>query len=353
MTDITGIRGPGWVSRFLQIVSSHDIHAHAVDHNPADFTVSMPNSMGSDKIRRVVASTVSIPRRFYNIYEPNNKFILWRRPIAVAEIGPNIWRIAGDYDWIPLEITIPPGVYTPTKLITTLTMLPGNDWIGYGYDSETGKFTINGPYYTWPFFDVLNEPESPPAPPEFIPQCYVTEAKGSHLFDILGLVSARMRNDDTMYASPTYQFEDFLTGDNIANTSMDGYPNPVPLFNASAHNLSAYLYQSWIVPNVNPLNLEGPVWVNVVIKELGDNSTIDTETGKPLDVVATVPMTETPYNTYVTRRANDADVEGIQFKDERSVRAFKVQLQDLDGNVLVLPRNWPVFIRLQLLQTTQ
>lgn len=338
-------------SRFLQIHSSHDIHADTKDHNPANFEISMPNSTVSNNVVRIVPHTVSIPRVFYNVYAPSNRITVWRRKSKMTSIGVNDWFVSGEPDWTKFDFTIPPGIYTPATLEAAMANIGFVDaGVNFDYDPESRKFMVSQSAYWYIHWGRVFQPESPPAPPEFMPQMYITESEGSHFFDIIGLGAAQFVTRGDHWLSYVFDPMRPETGDSIRGTEIESAKIIVPVFKTDVHTMAGLCYEPYTVPNVNPVNLEGPVSVSVVIDGLGDNASVDAETGKPSDIITQVPMTGN-YYTYSTRQVQDCDAEAIQYASERTLRGFRVRLQDADGATLTLPRNWPVHIRLQILQT--
>ena len=348
MTD-SGMRTSALRSRFLQIHSSHDIHVDSKTHNPANFEISMPNSTISNGVVRVVPHTVSIPRVFYNVYAPHNVVDVWRRKTKVTEIGVNDWMVTGEPEWTKITLTVPPGLYTPATLMTAMNNNGWGDHVFLDYNTSTKSMAIINPTYTYWEWNHVFQPEQPPAPPIYMPQMYITEPEGTHFFDVLGLGLAQFVPNGDHWLSYEFDPNRAETGDSIRGTEIEKAKIIVPMFKTNVHNMEGYLWVDYTAPT-NPLNLEGPVNVSVVIDGIGDNASIDAETGKPSDIITQVPMTSSMY-TYSTRTVQDCDAEAIQYQSERTLRGFRVRLQDAEGATLTLPRNWPVHIRLQILQT--
>ena len=236
--------------------------------------------------------------------------------------------------------------------LTTLTI---TNWVTFnvdvGTDGSTKVLHVYGTYFTYDQWGYLNQPETPPAPPMYVPQMFLTEATGSHFFDVLGLGGAQFVANGPHWLSFSFDEKDVTTADSIRGTPIEQSSIVVPLFRTDVHDMGSFFLYQYEVPNLNPYNLEGPIWVNVVVEELGDNSTVDTESGKPSSVVACIPVCDVPIGKYATRVVRDCDAEGIQYSMERSIRSFRVRCEDHDGNTLHLPRNWPVLLRLQILQS--
>lgn len=358
MTD-SGMRTNALKSRFLQIHSSHDVHSDSKDHNPANFEISMPNSTVSNGVVRVVPHTVSIPRAFSNVYAPSNRMYIWRRKSRVIDLGtpelPNEWLVTGEANWTKTEVVVPPGNYTPVTLIYAMVdagMFEAGVNMSYepgGINRRFSVFNIASSYWEW---GRISQPESPPSPPPYMPYIFLTEPEGSHFFDILGLGAAHFTPTATSYLSYSFDPNNPSSADSIRGSEIETAKIIVPLFRTDAHDIGSQLYYDYTIPStmMNPANLEGPVNVSVVIEGLGDNASVDAETGKPADIITQVPMSSAWY-TYSTRKVKDCDAEAVQYQGERTLRGFRVSLQDADGVTLRLPRNWPVHLRLQLLQT--
>lgn len=349
-----GVRPQALRSRFLQIHSSHDIHSDSKSHNPADFEISMPNSTISTGVVRIVPHTVSIPRVFYNVYAPSNAINVWRRKTKVVSVGVNEWLVTAEPEWSKTTLSIPPGIYTYYNLVETMA---NNGWfdVGLQFSVEDRRLTVvnqsMGGYWEWGY---VSQPESPPVPPEYMPQTFITEPEGSHFFDVLGLAGAQFVTEGDNWLSPVFDETRPETADCIRGSEIEAAKIIVAAFATDAHAMDGlHISTPFIIRNTNPLNLEGPVSASVVIEGLGDNATVDAESGKPADVITEVPLAtgSTPMYTYATRLIQDCDAEAIQYASERSLRGFRVRLQDANGTTLRLPRNWPVHIRLQILQT--
>jgi len=328
----------------------HDIHVDSKSHNPADFEVSMPNSLESHNVVRIVPHTVSIPRMFPNVYDPSNRFTIWRRKTKLIDMGDNYWFVTGQREWTPIEIKIPPGHYSLSELCSTINTLTTTH-LFFQVD-DLGVLQITGPYTTWDQWGQINQPDTHPDPPLYMPQTFITEPEGSHFFDVLGLGGAQFVSTSANWLSYVFDEQAPSTADAIQGSPIEKARLIVPAFSTSAHEMGPYLYTAFPVGPLNPPNLQGPLWVNVVIEELGDQSTIDTETGKPISVVSCVAVCDVPYGQYATRTIRDCDAEAIQYSVERSFRSFRVRCEDQNGDSLTLPRNWPVLLRLQILQTS-
>lgn len=346
----TGVRTLSYRSRFLQISSIHDIHADSKLHNPADFEVSMPNSVVSNDIIRIVPHTVSVPRMFPTVYAPSNRFTIWRRKTKVIQTGLNQWFITGEPEWIPFHYTVRPARYTLQTLSDEINAMTGAH-MNLVPNVDTGKLEIYGQLNVWQYWGRLDYPETPPEPPTYMPYMFVTEPDDSHFFDVLGLGLAQFVPTSTSWLSYIFDPANPSSGDSIRGSPIEQARLIIPFFDTANHDIGNTYFTTWQIPELNPPNLEGPLWVNVIVDELGDNTTIDTETGKPISIVACIPLCDAKQGSYYTRTVRDCDAEAIQFNTERSVRSFRVRCEDVDGTKLTLPRNWPVLLRLQILQT--
>lgn len=354
MTDAY-LRPRSLKSTFLNINSANDVHAENKEHNPADFVVSMPNSVGSTNAWRVVAHTVSIPNVFPNVYAPFNEMALWERKLEVDDLGSNVWLIRGSYGWHKTSIVIPEGFYTPATLMGALNMSPLGERYVVEYaegppDSADRYMQIRAKPRAEPWYiGQYTFPPAPPEPPEYCGVGFLSELPGSHLFDILGFGSMQITDEERGALSPKFIKTAPGTMDNITGAPFADLLQVIPLFDISAHD--SYTWQGFPVTRVatNPINLSKPVEVDVVIDQLGDNSTTDAETGLASSVIARVFMDNVERGKYATRTIHDTEAEAIQFRASRTIRSFSVKLKDTRGVQLRLPRNWPMFCRLQLL----
>lgn len=367
MTD-TALRPKSLRSSWVQINSGDDVHSEDAKHNPADFRVSMPNSLGSTNIWRVVPHTIAIPNAFPTFSAPlNNRMRLWERKIIRTQIDGAHWNVSLDPNWTSTDIVFLEGRYTNLDVFKAYTnnMLPAGRWENF-IDLLT-CFVIRAVPYSepshldtqyWGTFASELQPDGP----EFFPcVAYLEELEGSHIFDVFGF--GRRRFDHSTGSSlldsvsKAFDPENPRTVDCIAGSNLEQAKDRIiPLFDIQEQN-----YLNWTINPIfldnrvfNPVNLDIPMWVNVIVEELGDTSTIDTGTGNMSSVVATVCLAAIgvlPWDGlhYAVRVAQDCDVEAIQFRTPRIIRNFTVKLRDERGRQLTLPRNFPVILRLQLL----
>lgn len=341
-------------STYLNINSANDIHAEAKEHNPANFEVSMPNSLGSTNVWRVVPHTISIPNVFPNVYAPFNEMTLWQRKGEVVDLGGNTWLVRGSLEWQKTTITIPEGFYTADSLVATLASGPlGENYVvqiveaGPGIPDRYIQIVAKSIPFTQ--MGLIVFPENPPTAPAFCNVGFLSEPVGSRLFDILGLGSLQLTESDKAALSPQYKDTMPNTMDSIAGSPFERLVSVVPLFDIHTHDYTAWFVYPVARIATNPINLSKPALVEVVIDQLGDNTTTDGETGLSSSVIARIPMDETERGKYATRLVHDCDAEAIQFRVPRTIRSFKVSLRDMKGVTLTLPRNWPTFMRFQFL----
>jgi hypothetical protein len=366
MTD-TALRPKSLRSSWVQINSADDVHSEDAKHNPADFRVSMPNSLGSTNIWRVVPHTIAVPNAFPTMYAPlNNRMRLWERKIIRTQIDGAHWNVSLDPNWTSTDIVFVQGRYTNIDVFKDLTdnMLPSGRWESF-IDLLT-CFVIRGVPYPQPshldtqYWGTFASELEPNGPVFFPCIAYLEELEGSHLFDVFGF--GRRRFDHSTGSSlldsvsRIFDPENPRTVDCIAGSNLEEAKDRIiPLFDIQEQN-----YLNWTINPIfldnrvfNPVNLDIPMWINVVVEELGDTSTIDTGTGNMSSVVATVCLDrlDSVWDGfhYAVRVAHDCDVEAIQFRTPRIIRNFTVKLRDERGRQLTLPRNFPVILRLQLL----
>lgn len=94
--------------------------------------------------------------------------------------------------------------------------------------------------------------------------------------------------------------------------------------------------------------LTGPQQVQVTLSELGDGGLVSAGSGVSYDVITTVDLSQTPFGTNCTRSVGDAEAQSIGYLAPREVRAVRVRLLDRKFRPLVLPRNYPVNVTVQL-----
>lgn len=366
MTD-TALRPKSLRASWVQINSADDVHSEDAQHNPANFRVSMPNSLGSTNIWRVVPHTIAVPNAFPTMYAPlNNRMRLWERKIIRTQIDGAHWNVSLDPNWTATDIVLREGRYRNWDVFKTNTnnMFPTARW-EYFADDTTFCCVIRGRPYEYPYeldpqYWGTFASELQPNGPEFFPcVAYLEELEGSHIFDVFGF--GRRRFDHTTGSSlldsvsKAFDPENPRTVDCIAGSNLEEAKDRIiPLFDIQEQN-----YLNWTINPIfldsrlfNPVNLDIPMWVNVIVEELGDTSTIDTSTGNMSSVVATVCLDRLDVWDglhYAVRVAQDCDVEAIQFRTPRIIRNFTVKLRDERGRQLTLPRNFPVILRLQLL----
>ena len=366
MTD-TALRPKSLRASWVQINSADDVHSEDAKHNPADFRVTMPNSLGSTNIWRVVPHTIAVPNAFPTMYAPlNNRMRLWQRKIIRTQVDGAHWNVSLDPNWTSTDIVFREGRYRNWDIFKAETngKFPAGRW-DYFADDTTACCVIRGVPYSEPshldtqYWGTFAS-ELQPNGPEFFPcVAYLEELEGSHLFDVFGF--GRRRFDHSTGSSlldsvsRIFDPENPRTVDCIAGSNLEEAKDRIiPLFDIQEQN-----YLNWTINPIfldnrlfNPVNLDIPMWVNVIVEELGDTSTIDTGTGNMSSVVATVCLDRLDVWDglhYAVRVAQDCDVEAIQFRTPRIIRNFTVKLRDERGRQLTLPRNFPVILRLQLL----
>lgn len=365
MTD-SGLRPSRLRSSWVQINSDDDVHSEDAKHNPCDFRVNTPNTLGSTNVWRVVPHTIAIPNAFDTFAPPYNRLRIWERKI-IRTLREDGWWMTLDPDWTVTDIVFPRGRCPTLDAFSSLTnnLFPSGRWDTYT-DFAKRVFVIRARPYSSPSHLAPGEwgvphASSPPGP-EFYPGvAFLEEPEDSHIFDIFGFGRRRFDHSSgarlTDLLPRTFDENNPSTASCILGSNLESAKGRIiPLFDTTQNPQDWFTYPIYLNHEYfNPLNLTNPVWVNVVIEELGDNTTIDTNTGGTANVIAAVCLPlhgglEDDYGpTYTVRIASDCEVEAIQFRAARIIRTFTVKLKDPKGRQLSLPRNFPVIMRLQLL----
>jgi len=337
----------------LSIDSLSDPNAESGDFNPANFQINIPNTIKLQCVSGVCYNLVSIPRMFPTIGPYNNTLIFWQRPnisIPISGMGPNMWlKTVGDWEPV-LTLTLPTGQWNINDILsfinTGLASFFGatNIW---SYDSNLRTISIefDGNYET---YGIRNSVGPPPFVHQYMTLCYVTDGD-SELFDTLGLQGPAQIASAAESRNMNFSLYNSTTFDAVVGSSLEGIV-ALPLFDPSLHDILAWS-QVWHSPRYNPPNISGPTIVKVILQDLGDNSQIDAKTGVTWDVITTVDLTDVDFGFNSVKEIRDGVSEGILFSSSRHVTAFKVKLLDRKFRQLVLPRNFPVHIVLQVMYT--
>lgn len=337
---------------FLNIDSKMDVAWENASHNPADFTLVLPNSVRTNRIWKIAPHTTVIPRMFPNIYAPDN-VISWyqRQVVELPTADPNTWFRTVSPDWTAVKtLVVPDDLYGMTRLLAFINAFVAPDEV-WTFDTTLDCIVVTktpaGAPITWGNFA---SPGHVPPPVSYANMTYIVESKNTHLFDTLGFEKTASTLSN-LPLSPILILSDPNTFDNLTGSNL-GMTNAFPLFDRSAHSYATWAATPYVTTRGNPSNLAGPTVINVNISDMGDSSTVDAETGILQDIITTVNLGDVPFGTFKERVVHDAAAEAIQYQQARNVSSFRVRLTDSKNRGLSLPRNFPVFIKLQMLHTT-
>lgn len=357
MAAYTGVLRPSGVrASYLNISSTMDLKWETASHNPADISLALPNSVRTNKIWKITPHTAIIPRMFPNIYAPDNE-MLWfqRRVIEIPTEDPTIWIRTVEPNWtVTRDLVFPQKIWNVDSILTFINAATGANEV-WTWDATNLCFLVSvtpvaAPIVFGPF--VVVPPYAPPPQP-FANMTYIVEpfsaTLDSHIFDTLGLerVASAL---SSLALSPSLVITDPNTFDNLLGSNLS-LRNAYPLFDRTLHNYNSWATLVYNSPINNSPNLAGPIVINISISDLGDSSTVDAETGQLHDIVGTVNLGDVDFATFKERIVNDGDSEGIEYQAARNISNFKLKLLDARNRQLTLPRNFPIFVKLQLIHT--
>lgn len=317
-------------------------------HNPARFTISMPNSTRTNKVWRICANTLVVPRMFPNIYAPDNTLQWYRRKVLELKTAtPNQVFRTVDPEWTLVRtVTFPDGIWNTAKILAHLNTDPNEVW---SFDEDSQSFVVTVTPSGVPIeFGVFNDfvfPENPPT--VYADMAYIVEPPGTHVFDVLGFERAASQAANAP-GSRTFVPTDPNTFDSVTGTNL-GMRNVFPLFDRSLHSYADWATDVYASPPNNQPNLAGPVIVHVSLADIGDSSTVDAKTGGLQDILTSINLGDVAFGTFKER--TDDTQQGIQYQQARNLTNISVALLDVRNRQLRLPRNFPVFLKLQMIHT--
>ncbi len=345
------LRPHGIRSTFLDVASQMDIQWESNTHNPADVTLALPNSIRTNRILKIVPHTTVIPRMFPNIYAPDNVMVWYQRQVVeLPTADPTIWLRTVDEKWTPTRtLTIPNAIMNVELILNAINAVTGAGEV-WTYDATLSTFVVTvtpvGPPVVFGFF--VDGAHVPPAV-SYASMTYIVEPVDTHLFDPLGL--ERVAGElSTLPLSPRLDPLTPATFDNLVGSNL-GAGNAYPLFDRTLHNYTSWATLPYTSPRNNPPNLAGPVIVHLSLSDLGDSSTVDAQTGLSHDIVTTMNLGDVNFGTFKQRIAHDAEVEGIEYAQARNISNFRMRLTDSRNRQLALPRNYPVYVRIQMIHS--
>ncbi len=349
---LNGILKPhGIRTTYFNIFSGMDIQWETAAHNPANFQIVLPNSVRTNRVWKISANQVVVPRMFPTIYAPDNVLVWYQRQVVEIPTGaPDTYLRTVEQKWTETKrLVFPDGLWNQATILNHINAFTGPNEV-WSVDALTQSFvftvTPTDPPIVWGEFV---DPGHVPPPVSYANITYLAEPQGTHIFDPLGLekVASALAS---LPLSPILDFKDPNTFDNLRGSNLDGR-NAYPQFDRLAHDYPTWSATPFSSPTNNTPNLGGPIVVQVAITDIGDSSTVDAQTGLSLDVVTSINMGDVDFGSFKSREINDIDGEAIEFQQARNISNFRVSLLDARNRQLTLPRNFPVFIKLQLVHS--
>ena len=349
---LTGILKPhGIRTTYLNINSTMDTQWETSAHNPANFQVILPNSVRTNRVWKISPHTLIVPRMFPNIYAPDNVLVWYQRPIIDIPTGaPDTYLRTVDEKWVVTKtLEFPPGLWNQTRILNYINAFTGvNEVWSFDLDSQSFVFTVTPTAPPVVFGEFVQFPHIPPT--GYANMTYVTEPLGTHILDPLGL-ERQASNLSSLPLSPVLDQKTPATFDNVLGSNLS-MRNVYPQFDRTLHNYTSWATLPFSSPPNNVPNLAGPSVVHVAITDIGDSSTVDALSGLTLDVITSINLGDVDFGVFKERLVNDIDGEAVEFQQARNIANFRVSLTDARNRQLVLPRNFPVFIKLQMVHSS-
>lgn len=315
----------------------------------------MPNTNKMEAVNAICYTSVTIPRMFDTVTGFNDTLQFWARQVieisTTAETGvANQWlRTVSPTSWTPVTtLKLPHGQTNLTQILAYINgqMNPGQVW---SYDSTNRTLVIlfhpPGGAIAWGYF--IDPGHVPPAV-SYAPMIYIT-AGGTDSFETLGL---QRGSDLSTQVEDRVPFDRLNpnTFDTVVGTNLSAI-TVLPLFNRPLHNYAVWSTVDYTTPIMNPPNLSGPTLVWVAVDNMVDSSGVDAGTGNAYALLTSVALDKVDFGREATREVKDSKAEGHIFVAPRTIRSFKVRLLDRKLRQLVLPRNYPVHLSLQISYT--
>jgi hypothetical protein len=336
----------------MNVSSKMDVQWETSAHNPANFTLEMPNSVRTNRIWKILPHSTVIPRMFPNVYAPDSTLVWYQRQVLeLPTPDPNTWFRTVASDWTAVKtLTIPDGIYNVNTLLSRINAFAGPSEV-WSFDSVNNCIVVTKtptpPPVVWGNFI---DPAHVPPPVSYAGMTYILESPDSHFFDVLGFEKTASLLSNLPF-SPTLIPNDPSTFDNLTGSNIS-MRNAFPLFDRTAHSYATWSTTPYTSPTGNSPNLAGPVVVHLSISDLGDSSTVDAKTGTLQDTLTTVNLGDAAFGEFKERLCHDAESEAIQYQQARNVSNFRISLTDSRNRQLVLPRNFEVFVKLRMVHTT-
>lgn len=334
---------------YLNIDSTMDLKWESSAHNPADVYLDLPNAIRTNKIWKISPHTVVIPRMFPNIYSPDTTLQWYQRAVVDIPTGVinQVLRTVAPNWTVTRSLTLPDGQYNVQTLLAAINVATGANEV-WSFDPITSCFIVDVTPPTTPITWGLLTSPAPPAYP-YANMTYIVEPLGSHLFDPLGL-EKEASILSSLPLSHVLNPIDPNTFDNLDGSNLAGR-NAFPLFDRTLQSYALWAANHYTSTPSNQPNLAGPVVIHVRISDLGDSSTVDAQTGTVQDIVTSLNIGDVDFGTFKSREIKDLDGEGIEYQQARNVSNFRVSLLDSRNRQLSLPRNFPFFMKLQMVHS--
>ena len=294
---------------------------------------------------------LTVPRMFPTIYAPDNVMVWYRRKVIEVPTGaPDTYLRTVEQKWTEVKrLTFPDGMWNQDTVLNHINAFTGpNEVWSFDALSQSFVFTVTptDPPIVWGEFV---DPGHVTPPVSYANMTYIGEPSGTHLFDPLGLEKNAFSLSG-LPLSPALNPYDPNTFDNIKGTNLDSR-NVYPQFDRTLHSYAAWAANPFNSPTNNSPNLAGPVIVHLAMTDLGDSSTIDALSGTATDIITSINLGDTDFGAFKSREIRDMEGEGVEYQQARNIANFQVRLLDARNRQLTLPRNFPVFIKLQLVHS--
>jgi hypothetical protein len=350
---LNGILKPhGIRTTYFNINSTMDIQWETAAHNPANFQIVLPNSTRTNRVWRIAVNTLTVPRMFPTIYAPDNVIVWYQRQVLEIPTGaPDTYLRTVDQKWTETKrLEFPSGLWNQTRILDHINAFTGPNEV-WTFDASSQSFvfvvTPTDPPVVWGEFV---DPGHVPPPVSYANMTYIGEPLNTHIFDPLGLEKSASFLS-TLPLSPTLDPFDPDTFDNLKGSNLDSR-NVYPQFDRLSHSYATWSAAVFMSPPNNVPNLSGPTTVHLSVTDLGDSSTVDAQSGTSMDILATMNLGDVDFGTFKSRDIADVEGEAVEFQQARNIANFRVSILDARNRQLVLPRNFPVFLKLQLVHST-
>lgn len=353
-----GLKPQGIRTTYIEIDSTMDPGWGTATYNPANFMISLPNAIRTNKVWKVSPNLISVPRMFPNIMPPDDTLVWYQRQvIEVATSLPNYWLRTVAPNWTATRtLAFPQQIWNLTTLLAYINAATGANEV-WSFDTTNGCLSqaVTPPSGGPIAFGIFYDPAHVPPAVTYANMTYVIEGNGGHVFDVLGLekqaiaATSNLLSPVLLAGNPLVPFPpDPNSFDNIVGSNLEGF-HCYPLFDRTLHNYTSWSTLNWASPVNDSPNLGGPSIVHIKVADLGDSSSVDSKTGTVQDILATVAVADVNFGEFKSKEIRDVEGEGIEYQQARNISKFQVMLLDARYRQLSLPINYPVHLKLQML----